>query len=440
MNEIQRSTAFNIFTTVLTKFILLFGGFIVSIISARLLGPTGQGIITAIFVFPLLIVSLADMGIRQSTAYFIGKNKYKLNDVISSVCFLWIITSLFSVSIVFVYFFLGPNNKYSWLILLAAMIFVPLNLIEQYGRGIMQGRNQISVINIAHLVRLATNFIALILLVWILDLGVVGAAIVHIVFALSVAIYYLLKIKSYGRINFKPIKPIPKELFKKGFTFAVVLFVINLNYKIDIIMLDYMVHPSEIGIYSVGSKTAELLWQLPSAIGLVVFTKSAVTEDEFSSVYRSIKILRIVMPIIILTSFFISIFAPLIIELFFGKEYLSAGNVLRLMLPGICLITISKILHPDLAGRGYPLYALKVFLTTLVINIILNYFLIRSNGIYGAAISSTISYSIAGLWFGLVYARKEGLKMRELLIITKKDIDLIKSKIVKIIDKGVKLR
>lgn len=437
MNEKQRSTTFNIITTLLTKFILLFGGFIISIMTARFLGPTGQGIITAVFVFPLLIVSLADMGIRQSTAYFIGTNKFKLNNIISSVSFLWIITSFISVILVSLYFYFGPSNKYSWLILLLAIIFVPLNLIEQYSKGIMQGRNQISTINIAQLVRLGSNFIALIILVWILDLGVLGATIAHIVFAVSVAIYYLLKIKRYGKLHFRPVKPIPEILFKRGFSFALVLFIINLNYKISVIMLDFMVSPTEIGIYSVGSKTAELLWQIPSAIGMVLFSKSAVTKNQLDSVKRSITILRIIMPVILLISLAISIFAPFIIGIFFGEEFLSAGNVLRLMLPGICLITISKVLHPDLAGRGYPLYALKVFLTTLVINVIINFVLIPSYGIYGAAISSTISYSIAGLWFGQVYAKKENIKMRDLLFITKKDIVLILNSFKKIFNKGV---
>src|SRR5690625_1677050 len=130
MKEKHRTTAFNIISTLGTKFILLFGGFIVSIILARLLGPEGKGIITAVFVFPTLIASLADMGIRQSTAYFIGKDKYRLPDIISSVSFLWLITSFLSVILVFIYYYFGPSSKYSWIILMVAIAYIPIKLIE----------------------------------------------------------------------------------------------------------------------------------------------------------------------------------------------------------------------------------------------------------------------------------------------------------------------
>src|SRR5690625_3423897 len=100
MKEKTRSTAYNIIMTIATRFILLFGSFFISILLARLLGPEGKGIMTAVLVFPLLIASLADMGIRQSAAYFVGKKEFKLSDIISSISFLWIITTLGSMLLV----------------------------------------------------------------------------------------------------------------------------------------------------------------------------------------------------------------------------------------------------------------------------------------------------------------------------------------------------
>ncbi len=426
MNERHRSTAFNIVSTLITKFVFLFGGFIISILLARLLGPEGKGIITAIFVFPLLIVSLADMGIRQSSAFYIGKKQYPLSDVISSISFLWLITSLISMTLVFVYFLIGPAERYSWVVLIIALGTVPIKLIEQYAKGIMLGRNQISTINISQILRVTSNFLAVILLVWILDLGVLGAALVHIAFATVVSVYYIIKVLDYNKISFKPVKPIPKLLFFKGISFAVVLFVINLNYKIDIMILDWLVDPAEIGIYSVGVNFAELLWQIPAAVGMVLFAKSATTKNELDSVTRSTSILRTVMPIMLITAIILAVFSTLVIKIFYGPDFIEAGNILRLLLPGICFITISKILHPDLAARGYPLYALKVFVITLMLNIILNFLLIPYYGIHGAAIASTISYILAGLGFGYVYARKENITMKDILIINKKDINLVK--------------
>ncbi|WP_252314150.1 hypothetical protein [Sinobaca sp. H24] len=73
----KNSTIFQIFTSVGTKFVVLFGSFIMSIVLARYLGPEGKGIVTAIFVIPNLLISIADLGVRQATAYYVGK-KYTI--------------------------------------------------------------------------------------------------------------------------------------------------------------------------------------------------------------------------------------------------------------------------------------------------------------------------------------------------------------------------
>lgn len=431
MSSKQRSTAFNIVSTLGTKFILLFGGFIISIILARLLGPEGKGVITAIFVFPLLIVSLADMGIKQATAYYVGKGIYNISDIISSIAFLWVITSSLSIFLVIAYYSLGPSDQYPWVILIIAVASIPIKLIASYANGIMLGKNRIGTINLSQLLRLSANFISVLLLVWLFDLGVLGAALVQIIIALTIAIYYLVKVSSYHRIKFKPISPIPKLLFLKGFPFAAVLFIITLNYKVDILILDRMVSATEIGVYSVGVNFAELLWQIPAAVGMVLFAKSTTTKNQQDSVERSTMILRLVLPVIVVVSIFIALFAPGIIRILYGVDFTEAGNVLRILLPGVCFITVSKVLHPDLAGRGYPLFALRVFIVTLVINVVLNIFLIPVYGIYGAAMASTISYIIAGIGFGFVYSRKEKLPMKNIFILKKLDIYRVKEIITK---------
>jgi O-antigen/teichoic acid export membrane protein len=272
---------------------------------------------------------------------------------------------------------------------------------------------------------------SVLLLVWIFKLGVLGAALTQIIIAFSVAIYYIVKVSRHYKIVIRPVSPIPKLLFLKGFGFATTLFIINLNYKIDILFLEHMVTPAEIGVYSVGVNFAELLWQIPAAVGMVLFAKSTTTRNKNESIERSTAILRMVMPIMVVASIIIAIITPELISNLYGVSFLESGSVLRILLPGIVFITISKVLHPDLAGRGQPLFALRVFVFTLVINIVLNFVFIPEYGINGAALASTISYILAGIGFGIVYARKEKIPLKKLLILNRSDIKRIKKIIFK---------
>lgn len=435
----KSGTIFDIFSTLVTRFIILIGSFLVSVMLARLLGAEGKGAIAAILVFPQLVISLGDLGIRQSLAYFIGKKLYDNKDIISSIVFLWVLSSLILVGTVFIYFSINLSSRYPWPFLLIALSTIPVGLIIQYSKGVMLGSDNISSINIAQLIQVLFNILTILILVWILKLDVLGALIAQLIYQFIVTIYYIGKINKHYTINLKPVPPIPKELFKKGISFAIVLFVINLNYRVDIMILDIMVSTSEVGVYSVASNIAQLLWQIPSAIGMVLFAKSATTNLQVSSVNRATTIVRFVLPIMVLAGIFLGFLGPLIINILYGAEFIKASNVLMILLPGIIIITISKILHPDLAGRGYPLFSLSLFILTLAINIVLNLILIPIYGINGAALSSSISYTIAGFGFALAYSKKEKIALSKILFINFQDIRFLQHRIT-IFYKNIKKR
>ncbi|WP_157663860.1 flippase [Sutcliffiella horikoshii] len=410
-----------------TRVIVLFGSFIVSIILARLLGPEGKGIITAIFVLPNLLISIADLGIKQSTAYYIGKKIYRVEEMLPSIIILWIVSSGISILIGISYFLTGPDKLYGWNLLLIVLLTIPLNLLNQYLSGILLGKEKIGVFNTKIIISFVINFLGVLILVWWFKMGVLGAVIVQIFISLCTIIYILWHVKKL--INFRTIvkRKITNLIVKRGFSFALALFIISLNYRIDIIFLERLTSSAEVGVYSIGVSISELIWQLPAAIGLVIFSKNVNAKTDEIAYLRAIKLLRISLPFLILGSLMIWLLAPQIINLLFGKEFSAASEVIRLLLPGVLSIVIVKILHPDLAARGYPLFALKILIFPLITNVILNLILIPSLGIEGAAIASTISYLIGGFLFAWVYARKESISLRDVLIINKNDIKLLSS-------------
>ena len=84
-----------------------------------------------------------------------------------------------------------------------------------------------------------------------------------------------------------------------------------------------------------------------------------------------------------------------------------------------------KVLNQDMAGKGKPIVSLKVFLPTLIINIVLNILWIPKYGQNGAAISSSISYVVASLFFFRAYLKYTGIKFNECFRYSKKDFDFI---------------
>ena len=153
----KRSFSFNIIHTLFTKFILIFGSFLVSIVTARLIGPEGKGIIAAVFAVPSLIISFADLGIKQSATYFLARTKYSTQDVINSIFIIWIFTSIIGLLIVLIYFSVGLNHKYSWFILFIALLTIPINVLYNYLKGILQGKELIHKLNNTSILRVFGN-------------------------------------------------------------------------------------------------------------------------------------------------------------------------------------------------------------------------------------------------------------------------------------------
>ncbi|SDB81060.1 Membrane protein involved in the export of O-antigen and teichoic acid [Pelagirhabdus alkalitolerans] len=421
----KSNTGIDIILTFGTKLIFLGGSFIISVLLARLLGPDGKGVVTALFVVPNVMISLADLGVRQASAYFIGRNIYSVQDVLSSSLVLWIITSFISTIVVLSYYLMPFTSEYNHWLILIGLMYVPTKILVFYFNGIIQGQQKIGNINIKVLLSFITNLLGVLLLVWILDFGVYGAATVTFLVAFSSLIYFLTVIRKTARIEFKYIKPIPKEMFKKGIAFALALFILQLNYKIDIVILENMVSASEVGIYSVGAHLAELIWQLPAAISVVLFARSANSKTDGEASLRSARLLRLSLVSLLFVVMIFGLASNFFVTFIYGIEYQQSAQVINLLLPGVLMIVISKILHPSLAARGYPLYGLAVFIAPLMINVVLNLILIPLYSVNGAAIASTISYTIGGLTYGIVYAKKEHMKLRDLLIVKKEDFILI---------------
>ena len=64
-----------------------------AIFVARLLGPEKKGVVTVVLIIPTMFMSFADLGLRQSAIYFLGRRLYSDQEIISSIVFMvWVVS------------------------------------------------------------------------------------------------------------------------------------------------------------------------------------------------------------------------------------------------------------------------------------------------------------------------------------------------------------
>jgi O-antigen/teichoic acid export membrane protein len=408
-----------------SKATIILSGLATSIIIARILGPEKNGIIAALTVYPSIFMKFGSLGIGQSTTHFVGSKKYDVKEIFNTINHIWIITALTSTVACYLLIHFFNESSGNLILIILAILHIPFTLFNTYYSGYYLGRNRIKDYNLIFWLPGILSLISVIFLVIVFKLDIYGALLAGITGPFIISLVILKRIKGFS-INFKGLNTkLLRDMLSLGLIYALALLVINLNYKVNIIILDQLSTPHEIGIYTKGAHLIEYLWQIPMLLSTLVFARSSIAKDGIGFSIKVAQLLRISVLLIICLSIVLFFFSDLIIHIFFGKEFAESSGVLKIMIPGVVLLTIFKVLNMDLAGKGKPWVSIFAMLPALIINIFLNIVLIPRYGANGAAISSTISYSLGGILFVIVYSKTVKVSIKTILSYKHDDINVV---------------
>lgn len=400
-------------------------GLAVSIITARYIGPEGNGIIAGLTVYPSLFMTIGSLGIRQSTTFFLGKGIFSEEQIKTAITQIWMMTTIISLIVCFVLMYCFSNSGSNLSLVFFALLPIPFSLFNTYNSGIFLGKNDIKTFNKINWIPSLLAFLGTLFFVVLLKLEVKGAMLAS--FGGSLCMFFVLLFKNKFLNYFTMLFDwnIIKQMLSLGIVYATSLFVINLNYRVDIILLDKFSNSYELGIYAKGAAITQYLWQIPMLLSTVVFARSSVSKNGKAFSLKVAQLLRISFLIIGISSVVMFLFSERIITGLYGLKFKESTAVLNYLLPGVVILTIFKVMNMDLAGKGKPWISMKAMLPALVINIIMNIILIPEWGADGAAFSSTISYGVAGVLFLFFYSKAVELPIRVILGYKRKDFDPI---------------
>jgi O-antigen/teichoic acid export membrane protein len=414
------------FSVGISKILMIVFGLATSIIIARTLGPEKNGIIAALLVYPSLFMSIGSLGIRQSAAYFLGKNIYSESNIKTAITQIWFLSSIISIIVSFLLIHYFSKSGDNLLLVILALLPIPFSLFNTYNSGIFLGKNEIGTFNkINWIPTLVVLMLTLVLVLWF-SMDIAGYMIAMIGGPVFIFVVLLFKNKFIEAFSLKFNWVIIKKMLGLGMIYAFALLMINLNYQIDIILLDRLSIPYETGIYSKGAAITQYLWQIPMLLSTIVFARSAIAKNDKAFSLKVAQLLRVSFLLIGLGSFFLFLFSKLIIVGMYGEMFRESTSVLNILLGGVLLLTIFKVMNTDLAGKGKPWVSLKAMIPALGINILLNILWIPEYGADGAALASTVSYSIAAILFLYFYSKEVGIPITTILRYKKSDFDPIR--------------
>jgi O-antigen/teichoic acid export membrane protein len=229
------------------------------------------------------------------------------------------------------------------------------------------------------------------------------------------------------RFGFDPV--VARKLSRLGFVYGLSIFAITLNYRLNIVMLQQLSDLKQVGLYTLGTTFAELIWQIPAALTAIVFSRSATAEKDVEFTGKVLVLARIALAAGTLVAIGLAIAGPYFIPFLYGQQFAPSAIVLTTMLPGIVAFIIFKIFNVDLAGKGKPWAAMAVVAPCFLLNILAGFLLIPSYGAIGAAMAASISYCAAAIGFVVLYSRVLKVPLADIVLFRRSDFELLAAKV-----------
>lgn len=405
---------------------------VIIIVIARFYGSEGNGVFALVLLLPNLLVSLLTMGLESANVYLLGSKKVQFNEVFfSNVFFALLITliglALGALLIVYGAEYLFPKVRAD-LIWLALACF-PGFLMQKLTLSMLQGLQEFSRFNLACLLY-PVFFLIFILSLLFFDLKELS----FLVISNLVAIYFsvgstLLLLRSHITSAKKvDISGYLSSSVRYGLKVHLSNILSFINYKADLFLVNIFLNPLFAGVYVVAVQISERLWLLSQAVSVVLFPvlSSMPANDDARETITSLAF-RVVLYITVVSSLLLSAVSYYLVSFLFGQEYIAAVIPILVLQPGIIALAVSRVIANDIAARGVPELNMYSSLLVIIVNIIGNIILIPILGLIGAALATSLAYTLNLMFRLVIYRYLTACRLASFFIVRRDDFRYLKS-------------
>lgn len=413
--------------SILTKFLLIALGGVISIITVRALGPEDAGRLSLLFLIPALSVTLGRMGIGEAINHYANSttptrliiNSFFLSLLMGALLPLLAASMLYLLNGLFLK---EVEERYITLII----FFIPLFLFSDYLISLLQGLYRINYRNTVLVVQYALNLILLTVIAVVFKLSLFSALAASItalfIGALLSAIYLFREVEpNDARLD----AGLMKRLLHFGLRSHVGNVLKYLSYRGDLLIVGYFLTPASVGHYVAAVTLAEIVWKIPDAIGTVLLPRVAMMSKEDARLFTP-RVCRRILLTMAFVCLAVLLLSERIVLLTFGAEYLPSSPALVLLAPGILAFAVWKILANDIIAQGHPFQYSYASAATLLTMIAMDLYLIPRYGVNGAAIASTVSYTAGTVAMIVLYVRITKNTVKSLLVPVRSDYLFLK--------------
>ncbi|NNF06332.1 MAG: oligosaccharide flippase family protein [Candidatus Eisenbacteria bacterium] len=402
------------------RMMTLVSGAVTSMIVARTLGPEGKGVIDLVMLLPQFVSSLGSMGVQASAIYFAGRG-FSHRNLVQTVFGLGLAFSALHILLVWIFKdevagVMRKGGEHKWVILSVAMI--PFYLLWKYSDCLLQGMFRFGAYTSLQMASLIFRLVGVILFLLALGFGLAYGVWIYVLSALIPAVVSMVLSWVFSKRSEK--KASTKEILKYGFQVHWGNLAQRGNLELDRFIINPLLGTAAVGLYGISVLMGQLAVQVSGAVSQVLFPK--VAKEGKDALDDTCFLSRSSIAISVAGSAGLALVGWYLIRWVFGEEFAPSYKPMLWLLPGIVMSSMGMVLSQYLAGIGKPNLNSIASVIALLVNIPALLFLIPKYDISGAAIATTIAYTIQAGIIAFYFARETSKGPSAFMLATPADV------------------
>jgi O-antigen/teichoic acid export membrane protein len=418
-NESYWKVILNTFWLFLDKFFVLGVAFFVGIYVARHLGPAQFGMLSYAMGFVGLFTAFTEMGLNNILVRDLVKGVHRREELLGSAFLLQTSGGIIAVIAILIAVVFNSGDKATDLLILivaSAELFKGLGIIGSYFQSQVQSKY------IATASFYQNIFISSVKVCLVLAKAPViffALAITLDAFLGGISLLYFYTRHAGSILKWKVVKTLVKELFSNSWPLILYGLALNIQARIDQVMIGDMLGKNEVGYYSVALKLIETLGIVPVILASSLapsITKAKVAGVTFYN-NRLREYYRLMFIVFLVTSIPLFFSAEYMIVYFYGEAYRAAGILLSLFSLRMFFTCMGMAKSTYITNENLFRYTMITAIVGAISNVLINYLLIPIMGSKGAIIATIVSFTISTFVIDFFYS-----KTRENIILMLKSI------------------
>lgn len=376
---------------------------VVSVLTARYLGPSNFGIINYAASLVSFCTPIMQLGLTNVIVQELTDNPKQEGKIVGTATLLNVISSIFCIGGITVFsLFANANSPITILVcsLYSLMLlFQAFELIQYWFQAKLLSKYSSIASLIAYLIMTIYKVMLLLLgkdVVWFS----ISYSIDYLI--ISIILFVIYKKKGGGRLGLS--KELAFKMLNKGKYYIVAGLMVDIFAQSDRFMIKHMLGDDYTGYYSAASTLATMSSFVFAAIIDTMRPVIFEAKKQQSQSYRlNIKRLySVVIYLSLLQSLIMTVFSDYIVKLMYGPDYAPSSYTLKIIVWFTTFSYLGAVRNIWMLSEGKQRYLLIINTSGAVANVGLNFLFIPIMGINGAALASLITQFFTNVVMGWI--------------------------------------